>query len=140
MHLFQYHATVAERQYNANSFDARSPTSPILPPSPPSFLPLVAIKATLPQLLINRIMRLTHPPPKIIPIAHPRLIPILHPRSEIVGARPAGIHFAKQADECLRLALLGEGWSLRVSGCQGVQEGPGGAAELLDVWWAVGGH
>lgn len=82
-------------------------------------------------------MRLTHPPPEIIPIAHARLVAIFHPRPEIVGARPARVHFAEQANELLCFALLGRGWSLRVCGCQGVQEGPGGAAELLDVWRAV---
>ena len=82
-------------------------------------------------------MRLTHPPPEIIPIAHARLIAVFHPGSEIIGARPARVHLAEQADELLRFALLGEGRSFGVGGCHGVQEGPGGAAELLDVWGAV---
>ena len=82
-------------------------------------------------------MRLTHPPPKVIPIAHPRLIAVFHPRSEIIGARPARVHFAEQGEELLCFALLGEGGALGVGGCHGVQEGPGGAAELLDVWGAV---
>jgi hypothetical protein len=114
-----------------------SPTSPILPPSPPSFFPLVAVKAALPQLLINRIVRLTHPAPKVVSVAHAGLVTVFHPRPEIVGARPARVHFAEQADELLRFVLLGEGRSLGVGGCHGVQESPGGAAELLDVWRAV---
>ena len=82
-------------------------------------------------------MRLTHPLAKLIPIAHPRLITVLHPRPEIVRARPARVHLAEQADELLCLALLRELRSLRVGGGHGVQERPGGAAELLDVWRAV---
>jgi hypothetical protein len=82
-------------------------------------------------------MRLTHPPPKVVPVAHPRLVAVFHPRSEVVGARPARVHFAEQADKLLRFALLGESWSLGVGGRHGVQEGPGRAAELLDVWRAI---
>ena len=118
--------------------DEPSSTTPsIFPARPPPLLPLVTIKALLPQLHINSIMRLTHPPPKLISIAHPRLIPVLHPRPEIVRARPARVHLAEQADELLRLALLRERGSLGVGGGHGVQERPGGAAELLDVWRAV---
>jgi hypothetical protein len=138
LQVSQYHATVPETPIQCNLFRAiRSPTPPVLPPSPPSFFPFVTVKAALAQLLIDRIVRLTHPPPKVIPIAHSRLIAIFHPRPEIVGTRPARIHFAEQADELLRFALLGRGRSFGVGGRHGVQEGPGGAAELLDVWRAV---
>lgn len=102
-----------------------SPTPPIFPASPPSFFPLVAIEAALPQLHVDRVMRLAHPPPEVVPAAHAGLVPVLHPRPEIVGARPARVHFAEQADELLGFALLGEGWSLGVGGRHGVQEGPG---------------
>ena len=116
---------------------ARSSTPPILPSSPPSFFPLVAVKAALSQLYVDRVVSLTHPPSKLVPIAHPGLVAVFHPRSEVVGTRPARVHLAEQADELLCFALLRKGWSLGIGGCHGVQEGPSGAAELLDVRWAV---
>lgn len=127
--------TSQKRHRNANQNPLITPT--ILPTSAPSFLPFIAIETALAQLDINRIMRLAHPLAKLIPIADPRLIAVLHPRSKIVGAHPTRVHLAKQADELLRLHLLRERRSLRVVGRHGVQEGPGGAAELFDVRRAV---
>lgn len=114
-----------KRHRNATQNLLITPT--ILPTSAPSFLPFITIETALAQLDINRIMRLTHPLAKLIPVADPRLIAILHPRPEIVGAHPARVHFAEQADELLRLHLLRKRRSLRVVGRHGVQEGPGGA-------------
>lgn len=128
------------RNYAIKSAAVLSTTPSILPARPPSLLPLVAVKAALAQLLVDRIMRLAHPPAELVSVAHARLVAVLHPRPEIVRAYPAGVHLAKEADELLRLALLSEGGSLRVVGCHAVQKSPGGAAELLDVGRAVGGE
>ena len=83
-----------------------SSTSPILPPSPPPLLPKVTIKCLLPQLDIDRVMRLTHPPSKIVSAANPRRIRPLHPRLEVACADPTRIHLPEQADELPRVALL----------------------------------
>lgn len=105
----------------------------ILPARSPPLFPLVAIKAVFPQLHIDRIMRLTHPFSKLVPVAHARFIAVLHPRPEIIRARPARVHLAEQAYELFCFALLRHGWSLRVVGSHGMQQSPGGATELLDV-------
>lgn len=51
-------------------------TSTILPSCPPPLLPLITIKRLLPQLHIHIVMRLAHPPPKLIPTPHPYLLPL----------------------------------------------------------------
>jgi hypothetical protein len=82
-------------------------------------------------------MRLAHPPPKLIPAARAHLIP-LHESLEILRAHPARVQLAQQPHEGLDIGLLARRRTLRVLRCDGVQERPGGAAELLDVWRAVG--
>ena len=84
-------------------------------------------------------MRLAHPAPKLLSIAHARLIALLHPRAEIIGAHPARVHFAEEPEELLGLDLLCDGGRFGVVGCEGVQEGPGRSTKLLDVGRAVGG-
>lgn len=82
-------------------------------------------------------MRLAHPLAELVPVADSRLVAVLHPRPEIVGAYPARVHLAEEADELLRLGLLSERRSLWVVGCHGVKECPGGTTKLLDVGRAV---
>ena len=79
-------------------------TPPILPPRPPPLLPLPTIKLLLPQLDINRIMRLAHPLPKLAATANARCID-LHPVLEVLGAHPARVQLAERAQErgCLGL-------------------------------------
>ena len=99
----------------------RSIAAPVLPACPPPLLPPSTIKALLAQLHINRIMRLAHPPSELVSIAHPRLIALLHPFSEIIGADPAWVHLAEQADELLRLDLSDQRGLLRIVGCHCVE-------------------
>lgn len=96
----------------------------ILPSRPPPLLPFVTIKALLAQLHIDRIMRLTHPPPKLVSIADPRLIALFHPYPEIVCAYPARVHPAEEADELLCLCLLDECGFFGVVGCHRMQQCP----------------
>lgn len=62
----------------------------ILPPSPPSFFPPLAVKCLLAQLLIDCIVRFTHPLAELAAIADPRRV-LLHPLLEIFCAHPARI-------------------------------------------------
>jgi len=41
--------------------------SPVFPPSPPPLLPSITVKGLLPKLVIDSVMRLTHPPSKVVP-------------------------------------------------------------------------
>lgn len=65
-------------------------TPAILPPSPPSLFPPLAIKCLLAQLLIDCIMRLTHPLTELAAVTDPRRV-LLHPPLEIFGAHPARV-------------------------------------------------
>lgn len=112
-------------------------TPSILPARPPPLFPLIAIETALTQLDINRIMRLAHPLAKLVSAADPRVIAVFHPRPEIVRAHPTRVHLSEQVDELPSLILLCEGRSLWVCCCHGVEECPGRAAELFDVWWAI---
>lgn len=118
----------------------QSITPPIPPPTPPPLLPPPALKLPLPQLPIDLVMRLAHPPAQRLPPLHPRPVaPRPHPRLEILRARPARVQARKEGQELLHLGLLGGGCGGRVGGREGVEEGPGGAAEGFDVGGAVGG-
>jgi hypothetical protein len=114
-------------------------TPPILPPRPPPLLPLPTIKLLLPQLNINRIMRLAHPLPKLAATAHARCID-LHPLLEVLGAHPARVQLAERAQERGCLGLQRRFGLLGVCGGDRVQEGPRRAAQLGDVRWAVFGE
>ncbi len=97
-----------------------------LPPRPPPLLPPPTLKLLLPQLPINLIMRLTHPPAQLPPPPHPRPIPLLrHPLLEILGAGPAGVEAREEVQELGHFALLGGGCGGGVGGGEGVEEGPG---------------
>ena len=113
-------------------------TAPILPPGPPSFLPLITIKGFFPQLHIHRVVRLAHPPPEFVPIAYFRLVPIFHPRAEVIRAHPAGINFAEQPDELLRLGLLHGGRVLWVVRRYRMEQCPGGATEEIYIRRTIG--
>lgn len=71
-------------------------TPSILPTRPPPLLPLPTIKLLLPQLHINRIMRLAHPLPKLAATADARGINF-HPFLKILGAHPARVQLAERA-------------------------------------------
>lgn len=104
---------------------------PILPPIPPPLLPKSTVKNRLAQLLIHLIMRLAHPPPKLLPPTDLRLVAprgLSHPVPEILSAHPAGIQLREDVQEGAHLGLLGLGCGVGVCGCEGVQEGPGRAA------------
>lgn len=84
-------------------------------------------------------MRLAHPLAELLAVADPGRIPVfLHPRAEIVGADPAGVEFGEEGEELFGFLLVGWGGLDGVGGGEGVEEGPGAAAELVDVWGAVG--
>lgn len=112
----------------AFAFAFTSITPTILPPRPPPLLPKPTIKLLLPQLPVNLIMRLTHPPPKLLPPTQLRLIPptrVRHPRPEIVRAHPARVQLGKEPQEALHVLLVLCGGLFGVCGGHGVQEGPG---------------
>lgn len=73
-------------------------TFPILPPGPPPLLPPRTIKRILAQLLIHRIVRLTHPRPELAPTTNPRRVPT-HPGLEVFGADPAWVQLAECREE-----------------------------------------
>jgi hypothetical protein len=114
-------------------------TPPILPPRPPPFLPPRTIKTLLPQLFINRIMRLAHPRAKLAPIADPWRV-LRHPALEVLGAHPARVQLAERGEEGLGFGLELRGGLCGVCGGDGVEECPGGAPEGFDVGGAVGGE
>lgn len=115
-------------------------TSPIPPPRPPSLLPPPTIKLLLPQLPINLVVRLAHPPPQPLPPFHPRLVPLfLNPGLEVLGADPAGIDFGEEREERAHFALLCGCGTGGVGGRDAVQEGPGVVSEGVNVRGAVGG-
>lgn len=87
-------------------------------------------------------MRLAHPRPKLLAPRQPRLVAatgLVHPRAEVVGAHPAGIQAREKRQEVAHVVLLLGRRGRRVRGRQRVQEGPGRAAQGLDVGRAVGG-
>lgn len=84
-------------------------TPPILPPRPPPLLPKPTIKLRLPQLPINLIMRLTHPPSKLLPPAKLGLViptRVRHPALEIIRAYPARIQSGEKFQEPAHILLL----------------------------------
>jgi hypothetical protein len=110
----------------------------ILPPIPPPLLPLRTVKLGLSQLHIHRIMRPAHPKPKHILAFHPRRIARLrHPISKVVGAHPARVKLREEGEELLRFRLECRWGGVGVGGCEGMEEGPGAAAEYVDVGRAV---
>lgn len=95
-------------------YSPSSITPPILPTRAPPLLPPITIKRTLAQLRINSIMRLAHPAPKLVPVAHFRLVALSHPGAEVVRAHPARVHLAEKRHELFRVALLRRRRPLRV--------------------------
>lgn len=84
-------------------------------------------------------MRLAHPPPEPLPPLHPRLVPPpRHPSLKVLRARPARVQAREEGEELPHFGLLGGGGVGGVGGGEGVEEGPGGAAEGVDVGGAVG--
>lgn len=74
-------------------------TPTILPPSSPPLLPKPTIKLLLPKLPINLIMRLAHPPPKLLPTLQFGLIPstrMRHPCLEIIRTYPARVQLREE--------------------------------------------
>lgn len=116
------------------------PAPPILPPSPPPLLPSPTVKLLLPQLDIDRIVRLTHPLSKLVSTRHPRRIPpFVHPAPEIVRAHPARIKLPKQRYELLCFGLSCRCRRRGVVGRHCVEEGPGAAAQGFDIGRTVRG-
>lgn len=131
---------IDEKWLRGESGKAQSITPPIPPSRPPPLLPPPTIKPPLPQLHIDRIVRLTHPLPKLCARTHPRRIsPLRHPFPKVGAAVPAWVERRERGDELAGRALgLGRG-RFRVCGRHAVEERPRGAAEGFDVWWAVWG-
>ena len=110
----------------------------ILPPIPPSLLPLRTVKLGLPQLHIHRIMRPAHPKPKHILAFHPRRIARLrHPVPKVVGAHRARVKLREEGEELLRFRLECRRGGVGVGGCEGMEKSPSAAAEDIDVGRAV---
>lgn len=81
-------------------------------------------------------MRLAHPLAKLATIANARCID-LHPLLEVLSTHPARIQLAKRSQKrgCLRLQRRRRFLGVRCG--NGVEEGPGRATQLRDVWRAV---
>lgn len=117
-----------------------STTSPILPPGPPPFLPPPAIEHVLAKFDIDSVMRLAHPPPKLFATADPRRISVTaHPLLEVPRAVPAWVQLREGRHESAGLRLQGRRGVCGVRAGYRVQQGPRGAAELFDIWGAIGG-
>nr|POE59810.1 hypothetical protein CFP56_76799 [Quercus suber] len=101
------------KQFMDHICDNGSIASSILPSRPPSLFPLAAVELGLAQLLVHSIMRLAHPPPKLLSIADSRFIPALHPRLKVVCTDPAWVHLPEKSQELFRLDLLRQGRSFR---------------------------
>lgn len=111
-------------------------TPPIFPPSPPPLLPQIAIELLLPQLLIDRIMRLTHPMAKLRATRETRLVAptrLPHPIPEILGADPARVQAGEESQERAHLGLLLGRGGRRVGSGQGVEKCPCRSAEGFHV-------
>jgi hypothetical protein len=79
-----------------------------------------------------------HPEPKHILAFHPRRIAWLrHPVPKVVGAHPARVKLREEGEELLRFRLECRWGGVGVGSCEGVEEGPGAAAEYVDVGRAV---
>lgn len=111
---------IAQQLYAASA----SVASSILPACPPPLFPFVAIKHRLSELDIDSIVRLTHPPAKLVSVAHFRRIPTAHPRPEVISTHPARVQFSEQCHELFRFRLLGHCRVLWVRRGHGVQEVP----------------
>lgn len=86
-------------------------------------------------------MRLAHPPAQPLPPFDPGLVaPARHPGLQVLRARPARVQAREEREELPHLRLLGGRGAGRVVGAEGVEEGPGGAAEGVDVRGAVWGE
>ena len=64
----------------------------------------------------------------------------LHARAEVVRAVGARVELGKGVEELQHVCALGRRGRVGVVCGGGVEEGPGRAAERLDVRWAVGGR
>ncbi len=110
----------------------------ILPTILPPLLPLRTVKLGLSQLHIHRIMRPAHPEPKHILAFHPgRIARLRHPVPKVVGAHPAGVELREEGEELLHFRLECRWGGVGVGGCEGMEKGPGAAAECVDVGRAV---
>jgi hypothetical protein len=63
--------------------------------------------------------------------------PPLHARAEVVRAVAARVELRQRMQELQHVRALCRRWCFWVVGGGRVQEGPGCAAERLDVWWAA---
>ena len=107
---------------------AISITPPILPPSPPTFLPETTIEFLRPQLPIDSIMRFAHPRPEVRTSRKPWFVApvrLVHPRSKVIRTDPTRIQAREEFQKRAHFQLLFRRGSRRIGSRQGVEEGPG---------------
>lgn len=118
----------------------QSITAPIARPILPPLVRLLnrTIKHLLAQPNIHLIMPLAQPPTQPHTRTNIRRVRE-HLVSEVRGAVCAGVEHREGAQEAEHVGALRGRRAVGVVCSGGVEEGPGCASELLDVWWTVWG-
>ncbi|PBP26003.1 uroporphyrinogen-III synthase HemD, partial [Diplocarpon rosae] len=98
-------------KYTAFSLYIRNTNNPlatasILPPCPPSLFPLRTVELFFSKFLVNVIVRLAHPLPKLLSAFRPDLV-LRHPHLEILSTYPARIQGREQSQKLADLICVG---------------------------------